>query len=268
MRRALVPLLFLALLGGCDGDADPDAGGAIDAGPAPSDAGGGMDAGAATDAGPPMDAGGFSEAGVDHLGILSGQCGELDDELTSSTPHYFASAIDFPTAPNMGDLDLLSDGAREILVEGTVGGSSVYSEAISFEVLARCEGAVLLKSESEILYQDPMGPRTDYLADIDSIRIGVSVTRAVGFPREDPYPVSVAEALLMDKLTGVQQSTANVDAADAWAKQILHVIAYSPMHAASIMQAWDMISVDVKKDTILWVTVTDGEDAFIYDDML
>jgi hypothetical protein len=130
--------------------------------------------------------------------------------------------------------------------------------------LHRCEGAVLVKTETEVLY-DPVGSdKTDILVEIDGHRIGVSVTRAVAFPFDSPYPVDRAQMLLERKLTSILESSMNVVATDAWVKQILHVIAYAPMHADSIRAAWDLIDPAIRADTILLVTVTDGDDAFIY----
>ncbi|MEZ4336618.1 MAG: hypothetical protein R3B82_08320 [Sandaracinaceae bacterium] len=278
-RLALAALL---LLGGCDGtsalDAGlaPDAATALDAGTtdASTTDAGFEDAGVANDAGidaGPLDAGPPGvDAGPDGpIGILSGACGEIDDELLSPMPFVFENHLDFgPTALTMMDLDRLSPGAMEILAEGTIGGSSVYSEAFAYEVLYRCEGATLLKSESEIVYVDPMGTHTDMLVEMAGSRVGVSVTRAVGFPRDAPYPVADATTLLMRKLVDVGESTANVAAEDAWVKQILHVVAYSAMHAESMQMAWSGIDPSVRGDTILVITVTDGADEFIYTNML
>lgn len=270
MSRFTVLALVLAL-SACDphddgfdaGSPRPDADVAMD--------GGGVDAGG-VDAGP-TDAGATpaDASGPAPVGTIRGACGELDDtELLDETMSFrFENAIDFGAVP-LTEMDVarFSEGAREILDEGTVGGSSVYSEAVAFEVLARCEGAILLQSESEIVYDDPMGTKTDMRVDIDGHAIGVSVVRAVGFPREDPYPVSRALTLLTRKVEDVGESSANVAMTHDWVKQVLVVVAYSSMHAESMRMAWEMIDATVRDDTILWITVTDGEDQFIYDDEL
>jgi hypothetical protein len=51
---------------------------------------------------------------------------------------------------------------------------------------------------------------------------------------------------------------------DAWVKQILHVIAYADMHAQSILEAYGGLLPSTTADTILLVTVTHGNDAFVY----
>lgn len=202
---------------------------------------------------------------VEGFGTISGACDELDDELTSTTAATLRNAIDFGTDPyDDTDMDRLTEGGREIIRDGNAGGSSLLSEVFAYEVLARCEGAVLLKTETEIVYDDPMGKKTDLLVDIDGLEIGVSVTRAVGFPRDDPYPPMQARDLLTDKLMDIQDSTANVSAEDQWTKQILHVIAYAPGHADTVLAEHANLDPAVRADTVLVVTVTDGDDDFLY----
>jgi hypothetical protein len=245
-------------------------------GPA-EDAGVTGDAGAVDDAGVADDAGGADDAGAPEadagpdgplagFGELSGDCRVLDSELSDAAPHFFEGAIDFGTDPfdDPADVPLLTAGGQEILSDGNAGGSSLESEIFAFEVLARCEGAALLKTETEIDYTDDMGKITDLLIDIDGAKIGVSVTRALAFPFDDPYTVMQATDLLTDKLQGVLDSTANVAAADAWDKQILSVIAYTPAHVVSLRSAWDALDASLKADTIVYVTASNGDDAFLY----
>jgi hypothetical protein len=209
------------------------------------------------------DASSTSTGGVAGLGTIAGDCGLIDAmELESPAAFTFANAIDFG---EIGfDYDLLTEGGQEVHDDGNLGGSSLFSEIIAFEVLARCDGAVLLATESEIAYTDVMGKKTDLLVEVDDLVVGVSVTRAVSFPFEDPYPVAEAQALLEDKLADILESTANVAPKHAWVKQILHVIAYADLHADSMFEAYAMLPEALTVDTILVVTVTHGEDAFVY----
>lgn len=282
MRRAsILALLLLAACSGTEAGPDasaPDAGGldaALDAGP--RDLGvadlGVLDAGApdvgAPDAGPsdaaPADAG-APDAGPPPVGVITGACGELDDELTSPAPSTFVNHIDFA---DMGfteaDRARLTEDGRTVLDTPNAGGSSLLSEVFSFEILARCEGAALLLTENEVDYDPMQSKKTDLVVEIDGLRIGVSVTRAVIFPRDAPYTVARSVELLTDKLSDVLESSANVVPEQAWRKQILHVIAYGQMHADSIVAAEAMIPAEVRADTILWVSVSDGDDAFLYD---
>lgn len=199
----------------------------------------------------------------DGLGVLSGECGLLDAmELDSPEPFVVSNAIDFGA---LGfDYDLLTEGGKQVHDEGNLNAGSLHSEIVAHEVLARCEGAVLLATEGAVAYVDPMGKKTDLLVELDGLKIGVSVVRAVGFPKDDPYTVAQAETILTKKLGDIQASSANVAPEDAWVKQILHVVAYAPMHRESVLAAYAALDPALRGDTVLVVSVTDGEDAFIY----
>ncbi|MBZ5711024.1 hypothetical protein [Nannocystis pusilla] len=197
------------------------------------------------------------------LGTISGDCGLLDVmELESPDPFVFSGAIDFGVLGY--DYDLLTPGGQQIYDEGNLNPGSLYSEIVAYEVLARCELATLLKTEGTIVYTNPMGKKTDFLAEIDGLKVGVSVVRAVGFPKDAPYSVAQAKTILDDKLADILVSSANVAPEDAWVKQILSVVAYGPMHLESLLAAYETVDPAVKADTILVITVTDGDDAFIY----
>ena len=203
---------------------------------------------------------------ADGFGVISGSCGVIDAALRQQPePILIQNAIDFDDDPyDDVDYEELTDGGREIISDGNAGGSSLYSEVFAFEVLTRCEGAVLLKTETEILYEDSQGKMTALLVSLDGVQVGVSVTRAVGFPREDPYTVEQAQGLLEQKLDGILASSANVTDADGWDKQILHIIAYAPEHAESLRAAFELVDPAVQSNTIVYVTVSDGEDSFLY----
>lgn len=215
------------------------------------------------------DAGGLDadiDASIDMgFGDIAGPCPLITTELTSESPSYRSTRLDFGDDPfdDPEDVDQLTPGGQELLVEGTSGGSSIVSELFAYEVLARCEGATLVKSETEIMYEVE-GPRTDMLIELDGMRVGVSVTRAIAFPFDDPYVPAQAQTLLMDKLSDILVSSANVSEADSWVKQILVVMAYGEMHAESLQAAWFSLSPDVTADTIVYVVVTDGMDMPLY----
>jgi hypothetical protein len=197
------------------------------------------------------------------LGMLSGECGLIDAmELESPAPFVFANAIDL----GLGGFEeqLLTPGGMQMIAEGGLNDGSLKSEVIAYEVLARCDMASLLKTEGKIVYQDPMGKKTDLLVELDGLKVGVSVVRALGFPKEDPYTVAQATTILKKKLGDIQISSANVAPEDAWVKQILSVVAYGPMHVDSVLTAYAGLDAQLKADTILVVTVTDGDDSLLY----
>lgn len=197
------------------------------------------------------------------FGMISGACGVIDAmQINSPDPIVYRDVIDFGI--DVYDRSKLSPGGQVIYDIGNLGGSSLESEIMSYEVLYRCELAKLLKTESEIIYTDPMGKKTDLLVDIDAFQIGVSVTRAYVYPPGTPYTQQMAYDLLNKKLSDIHLSTANVSPQDGWPKQILHVLAYTAAHADTMEAAYATVDAAVRGDTILWLTVTEGNDAFIY----
>jgi hypothetical protein len=207
--------------------------------------------------------GGSAGVPLDGLGAISGDCGVLDaSEIQSPSPFVFRNTLDF--AMDSFDYAKLSDGGKKVYDDGNLGGSSLESEIFSYEVLYRCELAALLKTEAEIVYQDPMGKKTDLLVSDDGFKLGVSVTRAYVYPPDTPYTVQMAYDLLQKKLSDISLSTANVSAGDAWEKQILHVMAYTTDHADALEQAYPQLDPAVQADTVLLITVTEGNDEFIY----
>ena len=269
-------LLALPLALACGDKAGESAGGAGDTagsedgdgtGAGTGDDGGGTGTGDDGGTGGTGDEGGDGGDGgdtlpLDGLGVLSGDCDVIDTELTDDAPSLFVNTLDFGT--EAFDYDALSAGGRAVYDAGNLGGSSLYSEIFAYEVLYRCEQAALLQTEADIVYDDPSGKKTDLLVDLDGETIGVSVTRAYAWPPEDPYTVEQATALLDDKLDDVLLSSANVGAEHAWGKQILSVIAYTPDHAAAIVAAWDLLDTETRADTVVLVTITEGDDALLY----
>jgi hypothetical protein len=200
------------------------------------------------------------------FGALSGDCGVLDEALWGSPePRLFVNHLDFADDPyDDADYPLLTEGGQKVLDDDNAGGSSKFSEAFAFEVLARCELATLLKTELEIDYLDQQGKITDLLVLVDGRKLGVSVTRAMSWPYDAGYSLETASALLEKKLQGIQASTANVQPTDAWARQVLSVLAYGEAHATVLQQAWQALPADVRADTWVYVTVSDGADSFLY----
>lgn len=286
MRRLLIALPILAMAcgptpGGDDAGAQPDAGHTIDAGLA--DAGvvdaGEVDAGE-TDSGV-IDAGevdaGVIDAGVEDAGIpdagpmgplegfgaISGECGPLSlIDLNSPAPSTYETRIDF--ADLVLDAGLLSDGGYTLFTTMNAGGSSIASEAFSFEVLHRCEFAELAATETQVVYDPPSSKKTDLVVVLEGQVVGVSVARAFKYPPGSALTVADATNLLDGKFSDIHVSTANVQPPWQWNKQILHVLAYDDVARDAVVQAAMNIDAGVRGDTILYITVTDGDDAFIY----
>jgi len=211
------------------------------------------------------DAAGVPLAG---FGDLSGMCGVLAvADLTGPTPELFRDTLTFTRRYNdPADRPLLTPGGQHLAATPNAGGSSGLSEIFAYEELARCELAQLLKTETEIVY-DQTGKITDLEVMMDGHKIGVSVTRAQTYPLGQPYPLDTATTLISRKLTDIQASTANVSAGDRWDKQILAVLAWDDQAADTVAQAWGMLDPSVKANTLVVVTTTGGDDTFIYTNM-
>lgn len=200
---------------------------------------------------------------LDGFGALSGDCGVLTEALLSdAAPGLYVNTLDF--GAETFDASLLSEGGQKVYEDGNLGGSSLLSEVFAYEVLYRCELATLLKTEGEIVYTDTGGKKTDLLVEIDGLKLGVSVTRAYHYPPDDPYTLDLATELLTKKLGDLPLSTANVAPEDAWVKQLLSILAYTPEHAALIEESWLTLDAELRGDAILIVTATEGADEELY----
>lgn len=199
------------------------------------------------------------------FGELGGMCGVLHQmELTGPTPGLFRDTLTFQREyMDPADRPLLTPGGQHMAATPNAGGSSGLSEIFAYEELARCEMAMFLKTETEIMY-DGTGKITDLEVSIAGHKIGVSVTRAFAFPLGDPYTEAQATTLITRKLEDIQASSAHVSAADKWDKQILAVLAWDDQAADVVAQVWNDADAQTKADTLVVVTVTNGADQFIY----
>ena len=113
------------------------------------------------------------------------------------------------------------------------------------------------------------GKKTDELVEIDGVTVGVSVTRALTFV--DPTnrcgtpSAQAMEDLLSDKLGDLPLSAANADPADAWDRSLLAVVACDDAHADLVEAAWLAMDPSITQDFLVMVTVTEGDDAFLFD---
>lgn len=208
--------------------------------------------------------GGEGGAAPDAYGALSGTCGDIDlEDILAPEAEVFHNALDFSARPMFDPAYLTPDGF--VMYEAdNLGGSSLFSEIFAFEVLHRCDEATLVKTEGDILYESAMGKKTDILLSIDGEKVGVSVVRAMSFPEGAEYPLSQAFNVLEGKLADILLSSENVKPEDAWTKQILSVLAQTPEHADAITEAYAMVDEATRADTLVVITVTEGDDDFIY----
>ncbi len=204
---------------------------------------------------------------LDGFGVISGPCGVLADEPTSVDPSFFGdTAIEFADGfVDPDDVPRLTAGGQEMLADGNAGGSSILSEVFAYEVLARCEGATLIKTETEIQYTQISTKITDFTVNIGGQVVGVNPVRTFVFGPDPTLTPAEAQRRLEGKLDDVLISSANVAPADAWVKQIIVVIAAQPDHVPVVREVWNSLDAETRHDTIVYVMVTNGADQFIVD---
>lgn len=152
----------------------------------------------------------------------------------------------------------LSDAACRMRDLPNAGGNSVVSEVLSFEMLQKCFGAQLLKTEMEVTYWPEGGSITDYMCNMFNTTLGVSVTRAMNF--RGNFTEEEAQRLLSKKLKGIIQSSRN--SLDRWSKQILHVWAASRHIADITASTFHALPSAIRSNTLLLITVANYEDIF------
>ena len=197
---------------------------------------------------------------LDGIGDIRGDCDVIS--LPEDAGLWIHNVLDF--GAEVFDETLLSHGGSALFEAGTLGGSSIHSEVIAFEVLHRCEIAFLVKTEGEIEYSDERGKKTDMLVEIDGLNVGVSVTRAFKWGEDAIFTEEDAHTLLSNKLEDVLLSGANAAASNAWNHAILHVIAYDSSYVDALAAAYTTLDAGLTSDTIVVITVTEGDDAFLY----
>lgn len=246
MRRPLAVLLFAAACGSSSDPVAPDASSGPDSSSDPD---------AAVD----------GTGADDGFGTLAGMCGVLAQmDLTGPTPQFFRASITFEREfVDPADRPLLTDGGERMMNTPNAGGSSSLSEAFAFEQLTRCEDAVLVHTETEIMYDAP-GKRTDLEISIQGVKLGVSVVRTFGYPLGTPYTLDQATTLIGRKLRDINESSMLVSPVDRWQKQFLAVIAWDDATTETVYEAWQSLDAETRADTQVVVVASHGADQFIY----
>ncbi|GAA5816861.1 hypothetical protein MFLAVUS_010395 [Mucor flavus] len=183
-------------------------------------------------------------------------------------PGHF-SIID--TNVNMTQRERMGTSATRILSTPNAGGSSIYSEALSIELLSRLLGVDLYKTETELEYYYPeecdnggSGPLMDYACHYVTrereIILGVSVTRAMAFNRN--YTRQDAIALLRKKLNNIIASSSSI-VNTKFDRHILHVWTESGKNAALIKRECKKLKGHLNfKDTIVLISIVNTDLVF------
>lgn len=117
------------------------------------------------------------------------------------------------------------------------GGSSEISEALSMYYMEHQFGAVQFVPEKEVDYWIDY-KMCDYLMTLNQANIGVSVTRAVTYPFDQPFTDQLATTLLDKKLNGLIIARNAVNLRHQFFKSILHIWCYTALAATNLKKAY------------------------------
>ncbi|KAG0319776.1 hypothetical protein BGZ99_004931 [Dissophora globulifera] len=177
---------------------------------------------------------------------------------TRSRPACVIINTSIPRRTRFDDMDWSADALR-MLNTPNAGGSSLLSEVLSCEMLNRCLGATLAKTEMEIRYLFAYQPITDYTVTLPNLsprmHVGVSVTRAFAF--KGAYRKSDCRKLLWKKLTGILASTRNV-LNERFFKQILHVWVPNGKVARTVQATYKSLPEEVTRNTVVIISVVNA----------
>lgn len=155
--------------------------------------------------------------------------------------------------------------AVKIYSEPNAGGKSMNSEAMSMEYMWRSMGGRFVRTEMEIEYWNDSWKKCDYICKIRGENIGVSVTRAMGYPTAGYFKSNHAVRLLEKKLYGLVVARSGVWDNEPFYKSVLHVWCQSNHIAKQVILAYEhKIQQDLKDNIIVLLTVTSAP--WIYND--
>ncbi|KAF9404227.1 hypothetical protein BGZ94_004285 [Podila epigama] len=163
-----------------------------------------------------------------------------------------------PRGVRFDDMDWSDDSLR-MLNTPNAGGNSLLSEVLSCEMLHRCLGSTLVKTEMEIKYLFAYQPITDYTVCLPNLsprmHVGVSVTRAFAF--KGAYRRGDCRKLLLKKLRGILASTRNVIDERIF-KQILHVWVPNGKVARTVQATYKTLPIDITRNTVVIISVVNA----------
>lgn len=143
--------------------------------------------------------------------------------------------IDTIALLNKSGIIALGSDATRVFYEPNAGGASVVSEALSVEYMCRRIRASDTVPEMKIQYYFYNWKKIDYISTINGERIGVSVTRAMGYPNPELFEMEDALRLGTKKLYGLILARNGISECHNYNRSILHVFCQT-QHIAVLMQ--------------------------------
>ena len=154
--------------------------------------------------------------------------------------------VDRCDMPEFEDMEFMPVAQRSMEIPNA-GGSSNISEAMSMEYMQKKFDAEGFIPEMEISYWID-ACLCDFLMVLQDENVGVSVTRAVGYPFGSEFTLGQARELLNRKLFKLIVARNSISDKHNFYRSILHIWAYSEQVADNIKRAHEeMIKTDVNK---------------------
>lgn len=155
--------------------------------------------------------------------------------------------------------------AQKILSEPNAGGTSVVSETLSMEYMHQRFCAADVLTEMQIKYWSDNWKKVDFICSIATTsasvagagmmqRVGVSVTRAMGFPDYTSFTFEDGLKLLHKKLNGLVVARAGVDELHRYDRSVLHIWCQHASVAATMRRAFDAM-------------LAEGDEALVHEDV-
>jgi hypothetical protein len=157
-------------------------------------------------------------------------------------------------------LSFLSSAARHNLKIPNAGGYSIFSETLSIDLLALLFQATDFVGETQVQYRYHC-KKVDYLCQIQSERVGVSVSRSAMYKEltdeNGDYTPGIAYRQLRKKLDGLMVARAGITKLHHYDRSILHIFCETQKIAQLLIAAFPKASKDknVRDDVTLLVTV-------------
>jgi hypothetical protein len=135
------------------------------------------------------------------------------------------------------------------------GGNSQLSEAWSIHFFVTCRGATNVVFEKDVQYWIEY-KMIDFLCTIHNHRVGVSVTRAMGYPHHSRFTFKDAMVLVEKKLSGLILARRGVCDHHLFNRSVLHVWCQTPRIARLVRQAYRILRPTVAVEGTLEVLTT------------
>ena len=157
----------------------------------------------------------------------------------------------------------LCNDAHRSLDIANAGGKSEISEMYSIDYFAQMYGATntILETEVDYYYQHKM---IDFICTINGRRVGISVTRGMGYPSPDNFTADTASCLIYKKLHGLVVARDIVVEEQSFSMSILHIWCQNYRIAHLLHNAFFDIDLSgyVKGTVLLQLTVCDDSQLY------